>query len=173
MNPVLFSIGSFNIYSYSVYLTAGCLLALAWAMRESRERGLDWKIVPMVGFSAIISGLIGARALYVSIYPAEFANDLLDIFRVWNGGLVYSGAFIFGSSGAMLYLKSQKQKILPWLDSFAPAVALGQSVGRLGCFFAGCCYGKPTELPWGITFTNTDSLAPSSRLCTRPRSTTH
>ncbi len=160
MNPVLFSIGSLDIYSYSVYLTAGCLLAMGWAMREARYREMDYLIAPLAGIIAIVSGIIGARLLYVSLYPQEFANDLMNIFRIWNGGLVFSGAFLFGSAGGVFYLKSQNQKILPWLDCFAPAIALGQAVGRLGCFFAGCCYGKPTELPWAVMFKNTSSLAP-------------
>lgn len=160
MNPILFNIGSIEIYSYSVYLTAGCLLAMGWAMREARYRDLDFRLVPMAGIIAILSGILGARALYAALYPQEFSEDLLKIFHIWNGGLVFSGAIIFGSSGGVLYLKSQNQKILPWLDCFAPAMALGQAVGRLGCFFAGCCYGKPTDLPWGVTYKNLESLAP-------------
>ncbi|WP_432736217.1 prolipoprotein diacylglyceryl transferase [Maridesulfovibrio sp. FT414] len=160
MNPVLFSIGPLDIYSYSVYLTAGCLLAIGLAMREARYREMDYLLAPQAGIIAIISGLIGARLLYAGLYPQEFSGDLLNVFRIWNGGLVFSGAFIFGSVGGVLYLKSRRQNILPWLDCFAPAIALGQSVGRLGCFFAGCCYGKPTELPWGVIFKDTQSLAP-------------
>lgn len=160
MNPVLFSIGSISIYSYSVYLTAGCLLAMGWAMREARLKKLPYALAPIAGIIAIACGLVGARALYVSLYPQEFINNFIEIFYIWQGGLVFSGAFIFGSLGGVLYLKLKKQDILLWLDCYAPAIALGQAVGRLGCFFAGCCYGKPTELPWGVTFKNTDSLAP-------------
>lgn len=160
MNPVLFSIGPVDIYSYSVYLTAGCLLAFAWAMREARLKDLPFTMAPVAGIIATVSGIIGARILYAALYPQEFAQNPIEIFYIWQGGLVFSGAFIFGSLGGLLYLKFYEQEILPWLDCFAPAVALGQAVGRLGCFFAGCCYGKPTDLPWGVVFRNTDSLAP-------------
>ncbi|WP_320169675.1 prolipoprotein diacylglyceryl transferase [Maridesulfovibrio sp.] len=160
MNPVLFSIGAVNIYSYSVFLTAGCLLAMGWAMREARLRDMDYTLAPKAGITAIVCGIIGARILYIALYPQEFTSDILNALRIWNGGLVFSGAVVFGSAGGAMYLHGKHQKLLPWLDSFAPAIALGQAVGRLGCFFAGCCYGKPTDLPWGVVFRNTDSLAP-------------
>lgn len=160
MNPILFSIGSVNIYAYSLYLTAGCILGLGWAMRAARLWELDYKLAPIAGIISIVSGITGARALYVSLYPQEFAGDLIKIFYIWQGGLVFSGAVIFGSLGGLLYLYSKKQPLLDWLDCFAPGIALGQAIGRLGCFFAGCCYGQPTDLPWGVTFKNTSSLAP-------------
>jgi len=160
MNPILFSIGSINIYAYSVYLTTGCLLGIGWAMRAARLWELEYKLAPITGIIAIVSGVIGARALYVSLYPQEFSGDLLRIFYIWQGGLVFSGAIIFGSLAGLLYLRSKQQPILDWLDCFAPGIALGQAVGRLGCFFAGCCYGKPADLPWAVTFKNTSSLAP-------------
>ena len=160
MNPILFSIGSINIYAYSVFLTAGCLLGMGWAMRAARLWELDYKLAPITGIIAVISGIIGARTLYVGLYPQEFAGNLLKIFYIWQGGLVFSGAILFGSLAGLLYLRSKQQPILDWLDCFAPGIALGQAVGRLGCFFAGCCYGKPTELPWAVTFKNTASLAP-------------
>lgn len=160
MNPILFSIGSINVYAYSVYLTAGCLLGMGWAMRAARLWELNYKLAPVTGIISVVSGVIGARAVYVSLYPQEFSGNLLEVFYVWQGGLVFSGAIIFGSLAGLLYLRSKEQPILDWLDCFAPGIALGQTVGRIGCFFAGCCYGKPTDLPWGITFRNTDSLAP-------------
>lgn len=160
MKPILFSIGSINVYAYSVYLTAGCLLGMGWAMRAARLWELDYKLAPVTGIISVVSGVIGARAVYVSLYPQEFAGNLLKIFYVWEGGLVFSGAIIFGSLAGLLYLRSKQQPILDWLDCFAPGIALGQAAGRIGCFFAGCCYGKPTDLPWGVTFRNTDSLAP-------------
>ncbi|CCO24517.1 prolipoprotein diacylglyceryl transferase [Maridesulfovibrio hydrothermalis] len=160
MNPILFSIGTLNIYSYSVYLTAGCLLAMGWAMREARLKELPFTLAPVAGIIAIACGIAGARVLYVALYPQEFIQNVIEIFYIWQGGLVFSGAFIFGSLSGLLYLKSQKQELLPWLDCFAPAIALGQAVGRLGCFSAGCCYGKHTDLAWAVTFKNADSLAP-------------
>ncbi|WP_027722645.1 prolipoprotein diacylglyceryl transferase [Maridesulfovibrio zosterae] len=160
MNPVLFTLGSINIYSYSVYLTAGCLLAMGWAMREARYKDLPYSLAPITGIIAIICGILGARALYVGLYPQQFVNNIIEIFYIWQGGFVFSGAFIFGSLGGLLFLKSKKQDIMPWLDCFAPAIALGQAIGRIGCFSAGCCYGKHTDLPWAVTFRNTDSVAP-------------
>lgn len=160
MNPILFSIDSINIYAYSVFLTAGCLLGIGWAMRAARLWELDYKLAPITGIIAVVSGVLGARALYIALYPQEFSEQLIKIFYIWQGGLVFSGAIIFGSLTGLLYLRSKKQPLLDWLDCFTPAIALGQAVGRLGCFFAGCCFGKPTDLPWAVTFKNTASLAP-------------
>lgn len=160
MNPILFSIGSINIYAYSVYLTAGCLLGLGWAMRAARLWDLDYKLAPLTGIISIVCGIIGARALYISLYPQEFIENLSKIFYFWQGGLDFSGAFIFGSLAGMLYLNSKQQPLLDWMDCFVPGIALGLAVGRLGCFFAGCCYGAPSDLPWAVTFKNTNSLAP-------------
>lgn len=160
MNPILFSIGTINIYAYSVYLTAGCLLGIGWATRAARLWKLDYKLAPVTGIISIVCGVIGARALYVALYPQEFVDNLSKIFYFWQGGLAFSGAIIFGSIGGMLYLNSKQQPLLDWLDCFVPGIALGQAVGRLGCFLAGCCYGSPTDLPWAVTFKNSASLAP-------------
>ncbi|SDL20851.1 phosphatidylglycerol:prolipoprotein diacylglycerol transferase [Maridesulfovibrio ferrireducens] len=164
MHPILFNIGSLPIYSYSVYLTAGCLMAMAWTMREARLKELPFTMAPVAGIIAIVSGLVGARALYVALYSQEFIHNPVEILYIWQGGLVFSGAFLFGSLSGLLFLKSQKQPLLQWLDCIAPGVALGQTIGRLGCFFAGCCYGKTTSLPWGVTFSDPGSLAPIGHL---------
>ena len=160
MHPILFNIVSMPIYSYSVYLTAGCLLAMAWTMREARLKDMPYTLAPITGIIAIVCGLIGARALYVALYSQEFIRNPVEVFYIWQGGLVFSGALFFGTLSGLLYLKSQAQPLLQWLDCIVPGIALGQAVGRLGCFFAGCCYGKTTSLPWGVTFSDPESLAP-------------
>lgn len=160
MHPILFDNGTITIYSYSVYLTAACILALGIAMREARLRKLQYNLAPVAGSIAIFSGFIGARLLYVALNPAVFAEKPLEIFRIWNGGMLFPGAIIFGSMGALIFLKSKRQPVLPWTDSFAPALAMGIAIGRIGCFFAGCCHGIPASVPWAVTFMDPESLAP-------------
>lgn len=108
----------------------------------------------------MISALAGARILYVLINFNDYQNNLLDIFKIWNGGLVFFGGFIGGVLGAIIFLRIKKMDVWKTADVLAPGLALGHSVGRFGCLFAGCCYGKSCTLPIALTFTNPDSLAP-------------
>jgi len=87
-------------------------------------------------------------------------NNLLDIFKIWNGGLVFFGGFIAAVVATPIYLKSKNLDFWKTADIISPGLALGHAVGRIGCFFAGCCYGKECDLPIAIKFTNPESLAP-------------
>jgi phosphatidylglycerol:prolipoprotein diacylglycerol transferase len=160
MHPKLITIGPFTIYTYGFFIAAAFLLGMTWTMREARTRGLDPKLVSDLGFYLILGGILGARLLYVLICPGYFLKHPLEIFMFWKGGLVFLGGAIVGAICGFVFLRKKKQPIWPWLDAIAPGLALGQAVGRLGCFSAGCCYGKKCSLPWAVTFTNPDSLAP-------------
>lgn len=161
MHPVLIKLGPFTLYTYGFFIAAGVLMALAFTSLEAKKRELNPKLVSELGFYGILGALVGARLLFVLINFNYFLKHPLEIFMFWKGGLVFLG----GALGAALstyifFFKAFKQPILTWADALAPGIALGQGIGRWGCFFAGCCYGKPTNLPWAITFTNPDSLAP-------------
>jgi len=108
----------------------------------------------------LLSSLVGARLLYVIQNFSLFSDHPLDMFKIWNGGLVFYGGFILALVAAMVYVKYKKFDLWPTADLLAPAIALGHAVGRLGCLFAGCCYGKTCDLPWAITFSDPESLAP-------------
>ena len=107
-----------------------------------------------------IHGCISSIVIVHFSNPNLFLSDPLEIFRIWNGGLVFYGGFVIALITAILYLKRKKLSLFLTADIMAPPLALGHFFGRLGCLFAGCCYGKATDLPWAITFTNTESLAP-------------
>ena len=89
-----------------------------------------------------------------------FLENPLEAFMFWKGGLVFLGGAIVATFLGYLFLRKKSQPIWPWLDALAPGLALGQAIGRLGCVSAGCCYGKPCDLPWAITFSDVNSLAP-------------
>jgi phosphatidylglycerol:prolipoprotein diacylglycerol transferase len=108
----------------------------------------------------LIAAIVGSRLFYVATTFETFAEKPLDIFKIWQGGLVFYGGFIAAALTAVLYLKKRKLPFLATADAVAPALAFGQFLGRLGCFFAGCCYGKICDLPWAVTFRNPESLAP-------------
>lgn len=111
-------------------------------------------------FTILISAIAGARILYVLINLNDYRDNILDIFKIWNGGLVFFGGFIGGTLGSIIFLRIKKMDIWKTADVLAPGLALGHAVGRFGCLFAGCCYGRPCSLPIALTFTNPDSLAP-------------
>jgi phosphatidylglycerol:prolipoprotein diacylglycerol transferase len=162
MHPVLFewrvpflgSVGPVTIYTYGVLLAAAYLGGLQLAMVRARRRGLDQTRVLDLGIYIIISALIGAKLLLVvTDYRSFFDNPraLLDLVR--SGGVFYGG-LIVAVTVALLYIRRVGLPLWTTCDVFAPGIALGHVVGRLGCFFAGCCWGKPTSVPWAITFTS-------------------
>ena len=107
------------------------------------------------------SGLIGGRLFYVVNFSKYFVHDFWAVFRIWEGGLVSFGGLFGSLIGFGLWMRKHKE--LPWkkvLDWLAPAMALGHAIGRLGCFAAGCCHGLPTGVPWAVTFSDPESIAP-------------
>ncbi len=160
MHPVLFKIGPITIYSYGIFIASAVFLALAFSIKEAKRKGLDPKIASDLGFYSIIMGVIGSRLGYVLVNPSEFLKNPFLVFKLWEGGLVFISGFILGVLFLLFYLKKKKQPILDWLDTFAIGIPLGQFVGRIGCFMAGCCYGKVCRLPWAVEFHDPLSIAP-------------
>jgi phosphatidylglycerol---prolipoprotein diacylglyceryl transferase len=162
MHPVLFewrvpflgSVGPATIYTYGVLLAAAYLGGLQLAMIRARRRGLDQTHVLDLGIYIIISALIGAKLLLVvTDYRSFFDNPRALVDLVRSGGVFYGG-LIVAVTVALLYIRRVGLPLWTTCDVFAPGIALGHVVGRLGCFFAGCCWGKPTTVPWAITFTS-------------------
>jgi phosphatidylglycerol---prolipoprotein diacylglyceryl transferase len=154
MHPVLFDLGPATIYTYGVLLAAAYLLGLKLAMVRANRRGLDQARVLDLGIYIIISALVGAKLLLLMTDFRSFAANprgLLDLAR--SGGVFYGG-LILAVSVALWYIRRVGLPLWTTCDVFAPGIALGHVVGRLGCFFAGCCWGKPTTVPWAITFTD-------------------
>lgn len=103
--------------------------------------------------------MTGARSLEKLLNLPRYMDKPLDIFKVWDGGLAFQGGLLLAVITALVYIRRHGLPVLSTLDSLALALPLGQSIGRLGCFIAGCCYGRPTNLPWGVTFTHPESLS--------------
>jgi len=160
MHPVLLHIGSFNLYTYGLLVALGFMTAIFISKKNAKSHGISSETITDIFFVILVSALSGARLLYVLINFDGFKNNLLDIFKIWNGGLVFFGGFIAAVGTAAIYLKVKKLNIWKTADILAPGIALGHAVGRMGCFFAGCCYGKECSLPFAVKFTNPESLAP-------------
>ena len=154
MHPILFEIGRFPVYTYGVLLAAAYLLGLQFALMRARARGLDPNRVMDLGIWIIISALVGAKLLLLVVeFDKYMANpaELVDLFR--SGGVFYGG-LIAAVAVALWYLRRHRMPMWTVTDVFAPGIALGHVIGRMGCLFAGCCFGRPTDVPWAITFHN-------------------
>ncbi len=160
MHPILFDIGKFHLYTYGLFIAIGFITAIFVSQKLAAASGIKEQVISDIFFIILVSALVGARTLYVIVDFDAFKNNLLDIFKVWNGGLVFFGGFISAAICTAVYLRYRKLNIWKTADVIAPGVALGHSIGRFGCFFAGCCYGQSSDLPFAVTFTNPDSLAP-------------
>lgn len=160
MHPELFKIGPLTIHTYGVLVAAGFLLGLGLAVRQARKKGIPPDKIVDLGFYILLSALIGSRLFYILINASHYLKNPLDIFKIWEGGLVFYGGLLLAVPTVLWYVKKNNLSVWNTADLFAPSLAIGHAIGRLGCFFSGCCYGKPAEgLPWAVTFTDPESLA--------------
>jgi len=160
MYPILIEFGFFKIFTYGLLVATGFLVAILLASSRAEKEGLESQKVLDLCFYVMVSALLGARLLYVIVEYRYFLDSPLEIFKFWKGGLVFYGGLILGVLISLWYLKRNQMPMWKTADLLAPSIALGQLIGRWGCFFAGCCYGKKTDVAWGITFTDPRSLAP-------------
>ncbi|MEW6001727.1 MAG: prolipoprotein diacylglyceryl transferase [Nitrospirota bacterium] len=161
MHPVVFKFGPLTIHTYGVFLAAGFILGLGLALRQARKEGIPSNKIIDLGFYTLFSALLGSRLLFVAINAGHYLKNPLDMLKVWEGGLVFYGGVLLAVPVAIWYIRKNSLGIWSMADIFAPSLAIGHAIGRIGCFFAGCCYGKPAEwLPWAVTFTDPQCLAP-------------
>jgi phosphatidylglycerol---prolipoprotein diacylglyceryl transferase len=149
--PKLFSIGSFYVPTYGVLVALGFLAGLFVAVRLGRRSGLNGELITNLAVYVALAGLLGAKLLMIWFDWPDiqiFSMSTLQAAGVFQGGL------ILALVTAILYIRHNHLPLLQTSDAFAPGIALGHSIGRLGCFSAGCCWGKPTTLPWAVTFHN-------------------
>ena len=159
MHPILFRIGPFTLHTYGLLISTGVLLAIALAVRQARREGEDPQKMMDLAFYLLLSSIVGSRLLYVLINYQDYLTRPWAIFKLWEGGLVFYGGFALAFIVGTWYLRRQQLPLWKTADIWAAPLALGHAVGRLGCFAAGCCYGKPTKVPWAVTFTDPQSLA--------------
>ena len=155
MFPRLLEIGPLTVYSYGVLLAAAYLLALFYAVRRATAMGLDGDRVLDLGIYIIISALVGAKLLLLIVDFDYFRAQPAELWTLARSGGVFYGGLVVAFLVALWYVRRHHLPVWPIADAIAPGIALGHVVGRFGCLLAGCCYGKPTSLPWGITFSDT------------------
>ncbi len=163
MYPILFKIGSVDIETYGVITVFGYWVMVAFLVREARRLELDpvgakWNIA-----WATVGSLVGGRLLYVIVNFQYIADDPVRAIRFWEGGLVSTGSLMGMHAAAAMYAVRGRMPLWTVLDLASLAGAIALAIGRWGCFFAGCDYGKPAgELPWGVVFRDAASLVPAA-----------
>jgi len=154
VHPILFSLGPLTIYSYGVLLAAAYLIGLGMAVRRARAAGLDGNRVLDLGIWVIIAALVGAKALLFVVDFRQFTSSWTEFTTLLRSGGVFYGGLIAAVVVCIYQLRKHRLPLWTSGDLFAPGIALGYMVGRLGCLMAGCCYGRPTDVSWAITFTD-------------------
>ncbi|OGX32122.1 MAG: prolipoprotein diacylglyceryl transferase, partial [Omnitrophica WOR_2 bacterium RIFCSPHIGHO2_01_FULL_48_9] len=150
MFPIILKIGPVTIYSYGLMMAVAVMVCVFLLSRDARSLGISSEKIFDFVFWVVLSGIAGARLFFILLNLDYFVRDPLEIVMLQKGGLAWQGSLIAGTVAALVYIRKQKLPLAPFLDIIAPYVALGQAIGRLGCFLNGCCYGKP--LAWGIYF---------------------
>ncbi len=137
----------------------GLIVGLFVVFRLSRQQGLDPDKMWNLGGIAIFSGIVGAKLLMILVdfgYYSQHPREIFSLGTLQAGG-VFSGGLVLAILCCWWYLRSNKIPFLRAADVFAPGIAIGHAFGRVGCFAAGCCYGRETHVPWAVTFTNPQS----------------
>ena len=151
MYPVLFKIGEFTVYTYGAMVFLGVLLGYFVALRQARREGIANKDFSDIFFWTVIFAFSGARFLFLIVEFDRFLQNPLGML-LSRSGFVFYGAIIAGIAAVYLLTSKRKSDRLKVFDSFALAIPLGHVFGRIGCFCYGCCYGRPTDSPFGILF---------------------
>ncbi len=148
MYPVLFHIGSYEVTTFGLMVALGAGLGVLLLRRELARRNLDASGGVDAALVGVLGGLAGAKALYVLEHFHEGLGETL----LSRGGMSWFGGLVGGVVAGLLVVRLKRLPVMPLLAAAAPALTLGQGVGRIGCLLVGDDYGRPTNLPWGIAF---------------------
>ncbi len=154
MHPELFKVPFINltVKSYGFMLVIGFLSAVFIIRRLSKDITPNPDIITNAALYSLIAGVVGARIFYVVHYFERFRDNLLSVFAIWQGGLELLGGVILAITVLLLYMRYHKLPIRKYLDILAVGLMVALAFGRIGCFLNGCCFGKPSDVPWGVTF---------------------
>ncbi|MFH1367724.1 MAG: prolipoprotein diacylglyceryl transferase [Elusimicrobiota bacterium] len=168
MFPTLIKLGPITLKTYGFFVALGMFAALQYLLRKGKKAGIREENILDLSLYAIVAGLAGGRLAYVAFNAGYYSRNFWEIFRVWEGGMVFYGGLLLGALAVIFYVRKHPAiRFWALADIAAPALALGHVFGRIGCLFAGCCYGSKTALPWAVKFTNPESLAPLN-VCLHP-----
>ncbi len=154
MNPIFLKLGSIEIRYYGLMYAISFLLAIYIGKKWGKSKGINEETIENFAFTAIISGLLGARIYYVLFNLDYYGKNLLEIPAVWHGGLAIHGAIIGGFLGSLAFALRKKINLWDLTDIAAPLLLMGQGIGRIGNFMNGEVHGVPTFTPLNIIFSS-------------------
>ena len=156
MFPRLLHLGNFGLPTYGLMAALGLIFGLMLIVKLGQEQGLDPDKLWNLGIIAILSGIFGAKILMVLVEFSYYRRHPGEIFSLstFQAGGVWSGGFVLALIMCVWYMRRNHMPVLRTCDAFAPGLALGHAFGRVGCFAAGCCYGRETHVAWAVTFRN-------------------
>jgi len=177
MHPILFKIGPLTIHTYGVLIATAFLLGILYAMHEAKRENLPPARILDLGLIIVVGALLGGKLLLILVNLRYYFRHPGEILKSLRYGGVYYGGLLLATALGIWYIKRASLPVGKTVDVLAPGIALGQFIGRWGCFSAGCCYGKPltfplfkvvtnipsylsywyekpARVPWGLTFTN-------------------
>lgn len=152
MYPVLFKLGPVEIKTYGLMLALSFVIGFLIASKRAEKHGIESAVLLDLCFYILLSSIIGSRLYYAVTHLSEFSSNPLEVFYIWEGGLSMMGGVILSLLVSWLFLRVKRIDFFLMGDILAPSIALGVGVTRIGCFMYGCCYGAPTDLPWGCIF---------------------
>ncbi len=155
MRPILFAIPGlgYQVHAFSVMLVLGAAAGVYLTVWRARRVGINPDTVYELAVWVLSGGFLGARLYYLAQHP-ETVHSILDVFKVWQGGIVFYGCIMGGLVGTLIYWTRHPFPFLAMADAVAPALAIGITLGRVGCFLNGCCFGSvcDAQAPWAVTF---------------------
>jgi phosphatidylglycerol---prolipoprotein diacylglyceryl transferase len=154
MFPRLIQIGSFYLPTYGVLLAIAYLVGIWMLRRKARAEGLPEQKIFDFSLYVLAAAILGAKLLLVIVEFRRYAANPASLVEVLRSGGVFYGGLIAATAVGVWYMRKHRLPAWKVADMGAPSIALGEAIGRWGCFAAGCCYGKPTDLPFGVTFTD-------------------
>jgi phosphatidylglycerol:prolipoprotein diacylglycerol transferase len=154
MFPRLIQIGSFYLPTYGVILAIAYLVGIWMLRRKARAEGLPEQKIFDFSLYVLAAAILGAKALLVIVEWRRYASNPRSLVEVLRSGGVFYGGLIAATTVGIWYMKKHRLPAWKVADMGAPSIALGEAIGRWGCFAAGCCYGKPTDGPLGVRFTD-------------------
>ncbi len=161
MFPIFLKIGGFHLRAYGAVIAIALLTGTWLASREAARKGIPPERIQDFVVWATLFGLLGARLYYLAFAaPGILLQDPLGVLAIWRGGLAIHGGLLAGAATAIWYVRRHRLSFWRLADTLAPSVVLGQAIGRFACFLNGDAYGIPTTLPWAVTFTNPEAMAP-------------
>lgn len=154
MHPILIDLGFLQIPTYGVMLVTAVALALFTCKRRADRAGLDGDRIVDLGLWLVIWALLGSKALLILVELPRYIHHPADLVGTLRAGGVFLGGLIAALIAGFVLFRRYGLRFLPTTDVLMPSVSLGQAIGRIGCFMAGCCWGAHCDLPWAITYTD-------------------